>query len=215
MILFFFLSRAFAAVAVGVAGTTAVDMAGVEVTSGHSRTPAGSSLDEESGILRQAESLPAENTEQTNKSASSARPRRLSETDTVTCQNAGSKKATVTVNEYTLQAQFTCGEGVTTLSPAFAANQNKCFTKEACTESDQGVLKEVLGVDATLTQPNTSEHTFKVALTQMPSERAGKAYFKCGDNAASNHCIVTVQLPAAPGEGKPRISVGPVFLFEP
>lgn len=140
-------------------------------------------------------------------------PRKLEGEETqndVTCTLAAGPAAekpetTITIDEYTLKATFTCGDGQNaSLAPACTESSpsSKCCNAAACSGSNEQDISVVLGdADGRVTQASTKKYT--IALDRMP-KRDKKMYYKCkeSDGEDAKVCVVTVKMPKEPPKGK-------------
>lgn len=124
-------------------------------------------------------------------------PRRLQEAAGAVCTGTGAdEQKEVTIGEYTLEGSFTCGQGQT-LSPPCNDRLTTAYDGPECAHTQElSALFKNKGGEL------DNQDGYTVALKDMPANRDGKAYYKCGDSNGSNKCVVTVKLPPQPGPSK-------------
>ncbi|PHJ22559.1 hypothetical protein CSUI_003596 [Cystoisospora suis] len=120
-------------------------------------------------------------------------PRRLQQAAGAVCTGTGeNEQKELMIDEYTLEGTFECGSAQTTLSPAYVPNLATAHDTIECkaTQALSTLFKNKGGEVQKLTG-------YTISLKDMPTDRDGKAYYKCTDN--TNNCFVTVKLPPQPG----------------
>ncbi|PHJ23502.1 sag-related sequence srs53c [Cystoisospora suis] len=103
---------------------------------------------------------------------------------------------TVTIDEKTLQAKFTCGAGFTGGTvPDLATPADTCCKDQACNGGEKVTISSIIGVDA---KAEKRENTVTVTLAKVPDGKRGEAfYYKClaAARGAGDYCLVAVRLP--------------------
>lgn len=122
------------------------------------------------------------------------------------CTGSDSENVSVTIDEYTLEAKFSCAPVEATLSPTFSEGMTTCHGESTCATPSGQSIADVLqnrGGKLTKAAPGRSavKNDYTISLFDMPSNRQGKVYYKCSHS--SHNCIVTVNLPTLPAQSKP------------
>lgn len=137
-----------------------------------------------------------------------AQPRRLTAQSPGLCDTAVTgSQLELQIDEYTLQASFTCAKAGndqnTALAPTVSSGTttNKCFAESTCGGGEKGISEVLSGVNGVVQQDASNPKTFTVTLQKMPI-REKKMYLKCTNTSQDKSCVVTVSMPTSPGAGK-------------
>lgn len=132
--------------------------------------------------------------------------RRLSATKAcdASSQTSGTPgSVSVVVDEYTLQAAFSCGASTNKITPGCSqeAHQTQCCNDGSCTACTTPI-GDAIGAPGNVIKDNATG-TYTVTLEKMPEERRRKMFYKCIDGTDDGKTrVVTVTTPGDPGAGK-------------
>lgn len=121
-------------------------------------------------------------------------PRKLTGEGSACQGSAVSEEASVTIEEYTLQGTFTCGQTLNTLSPAAGSTRHSTIE---CPDAGTSIADVLENKGGNVTKDVGEQNSYTVALLSMPPDREKQIYYKCKLNNDKS-CVVTVKLPAAP-----------------
>ncbi|PHJ23503.1 hypothetical protein CSUI_002642 [Cystoisospora suis] len=101
---------------------------------------------------------------------------------------------TVTIDEKSLQAKFTCGNAFASGTvPEIGTSPRKCCKDAACPSENEVDISNILDVDG---KAELSNHTVTVTVAKVPDNKRGeKFYYKC--KGSDNTCLVAVALPSS------------------
>ncbi|PHJ23504.1 sag-related sequence protein srs59b [Cystoisospora suis] len=105
--------------------------------------------------------------------------------------------ASVTIDEKSLQAKFTCGGEFTGGTVPNSSEPTKCCKNATCDPaSDQANISDVLGVEG---RAENNSHVVTVTVAKVPeAKRGAKFYYKCTHASKEGEfCLVMVSLPGS------------------